>query len=386
MNIVILPIPLKNRLAGSKRLKNLFLNYSDNIEIYLHNFFFYTQDALSDYEIQDVDSRGYYLPKRHVISIWNFNYSGIKYLKRIKDQTGHNILYHYGSPDIKTILILLYAKLTGYKIVFDLVEDVFAIEKGKGLKVKVRFFFSRVFIRYIKWYADGIVAISSHLINLAKRLSNNSIPIIKIPISISKEDFNVPANLVKNEKNDTIIFYGGSFGEKDGLGYLLKAFDKLCNNYPNLKLVLTGRGFNHEMLKFQEELDNIKHKDKVKYLGLLHEKEYYDTLKKCDIFCMTRINSPYANAGFPFKLGEYLATGKPVIASNIGEVSSYLNSSNSFLIEPNSSESILHAVSAILKDPVKAKKIGEEGKAVAFNCFDADTHSRELLEFFKRLN
>jgi glycosyltransferase involved in cell wall biosynthesis len=39
---------------------------------------------------------------------------------------------------------------------------------------------------------------------------------------------------------------------------------------------------------------------------------------------MTRVGSGYANAGFPFKLGEFLATGNPVITTNVSDVSVYL--------------------------------------------------------------
>ena len=43
--------------------------------------------------------------------------------------------------------------------------------------------------------------------------------------------------------------------------------------------------------------------------GFLLEDEYYKILPHSDVLLMTRINSKYANAGFPFKLGEYLASG-----------------------------------------------------------------------------
>ena len=36
------------------------------------------------------------------------------------------------------------------------------------------------------------------------------------------------------------IFYGGSFAPKDGLAYLLDAFEEVSRKDSNIKLVLTG--------------------------------------------------------------------------------------------------------------------------------------------------
>lgn len=60
------------------------------------------------------------------------------------------------------------------------------------------------------------------------------------------------------------------------------------------------------------------YKDRNRHLGFLVDSAYSDTLSSAGILCMPRINNGYAYAvGFPFKLGEYLATGKPVIATAV---------------------------------------------------------------------
>ena len=69
----------------------------------------------------------------------------------------------------------------------------------------------------------------------------------------------------------------------------------------------------------------------------MDEKDYYSLLNNADIPCMTRVDLAFANAGFPFKLGEYLAAGKPVIASRVSDVDRFLvNGQNAMLVNPGS--------------------------------------------------
>ncbi len=118
-------------------------------------------------------------------------------------------------------------------------------------------------------------------------------------------------------------------------------------------------------------------------MGFLNTEDYYALLNTCDIFCMTRINSKFANAGFPFKLGEFLASGKGVIATNVGDVSKYLhNEENSLLITPDSVSGIKNALLTFVNDPEKIHALGKEARKTAEKYFDSDKVSLKLLSIF----
>ena len=77
---------------------------------------------------------------------------------------------------------------------------------------------------------------------------------------------------------------------------------------------------------------------------------------------MTRINSSFANAGFPFKLGEYLATGKAVIATDVSDVSHYLNHMEDvYLATSQSSKSIEEGIEYFLNNRDQMNLIGANG-------------------------
>ena len=94
----------------------------------------------------------------------------------------------------------------------------------------------------------------------------------------------------------------------------------------------------------------------------------------------------FANAGFPFKLGEFLATGKPVIASRVSDVERFLvDRESAMLIQAGSSEAIYKAAEFLLENPEAARAIGERGREVANASFNNEQQGKDLLTFIKSL-
>src|SRR5690606_21211749 len=117
----------------------------------------------------------------------------------------------------------------------------------------------------------------------------------------------------------------------------------------------------------------INNNRKIVFLGYLDSEEYYKVLNSCDIFCMPRNNSLFANAGFPFKLGEFLATGKGVVATKVGDVSQYLtNMENAMLIEPESVDEIVKAIEYLVLNTDEIARLGDSAIGVARENFDSD--------------
>lgn len=135
----------------------------------------------------------------------------------------------------------------------------------------------------------------------------------------------------------------------------------------------------------KEALDRINAspaKNRIEYLGYLDDEKYYAVLSDADIPCMTRMESDYANAGFPFKLGEFLATGKPVIASNVSDIGVYLEDRQDvMLVKPGDAGEIEAAVEYLLSNQNIALKIGKSGRDKALQLFDYRLQGRALLDF-----
>lgn len=305
-------------------------------------------------------------------------------LKRAFRKGQKNIIYFYGPLFIENILPLRYAKKLGYKIVFDVIEDYgLTKEVSYSLYQRFRANIASMTSSFMKGLAAGGIAISSHLESSLRASTDGKLPVHYLPISVDLERFK--GNSSRNE-SDISLFYAGSFGKKDGLPILLESFDRLAGNHGDLRLVLTGRGDGPAMRQFHDRLQGSPYRDRVHYKGYLDEQDYYDTLNSVDIPCMTRVDHAFAHAGFPFKLGEFLATGRPVIASRVSDVDNFLMDRHSaLLVSPGSSDDICNAVEFIIDHPEKARTIGERGRAVAGRYFDYKAQGAALHAFLERI-
>lgn len=309
------------------------------------------------------------------------------YLKKALSQDSINIIYHYGPITHENFIPLYFARILGYKIVFDIVEDYdLAVDLSKSIFHKLRILGIKCFQSKMKEMADGLIVISSYLEDkYKKRDATKRIKMHYRPISIEMNRFQVSE--AKNRKSKEVsLFYAGSFGKKDGVLDLIDAFDCLAAKKKNVRLVLTGRGTKEDMALFFARVQSSPFKPIIDYRGFLDEDDYYDVLNSVDIHCMTRTDLDYSNAGFPFKLGEYLATGKPVIASRVSDIDCFLDQGkNAMIVKPGCPEEIEAAAAFLIDNPDNALQIGNSGRNVAFSNFDHKVQGKKLFYFIKTL-
>jgi glycosyltransferase involved in cell wall biosynthesis len=379
----VLGVSCFDGMAGSMRVRNLLEPLVQKDIIALSNLIYEKdnkepigkQGTLRNIHFKIIGFR-----LSNIFSVFGFFFGGFSFLRRSKKKGQKNIIYNYNAPDIKCIFFILYARLIGYKIIFDIIEDN-SVEAHVGFLNKVRIKTSVFLFKNCRYFSDGIISISEHLYQLAKTFAKKCIPVYLIPITVNLNYFKKTNPAIP--KNKLQIFYGGSFAPKDGLEYLISAFNTVSTAYPDIELVLTGKGHKQDMDKITAQIAQCANKDKIAYKGFLSTESYYTLLNESDIFCMTRVNSKFANAGFPFKLGEFLAAGKAVIATRVGDVPNYLtNDVNALLINPDSVNELADALKIVLANADKRTSLGIAARKTAEDSFDSDKIGIQLVEIF----
>ncbi|MEI9958273.1 MAG: hypothetical protein WDM90_18655 [Ferruginibacter sp.] len=227
-------------MAGSTRVRNLFAPLVKANAITAHNLIYKTdnKDPIGDKGILNgINFKIIGFKLSNVFSILVFWSGGISFLRKNKRKGSKNILYNYNYPDLKNIVFISFARMIGYKIVFDIVEDN-RFEAHVGFVNKVRIKTSVALFKMSRNFTEAYVAISDHLYKRAQEISKGKVPVYLIPITVNLNYFK--SNGYVTDKNDLKIFYGGSFAAKDGLEYLLDAFEEVSNTDKNIKLILTA--------------------------------------------------------------------------------------------------------------------------------------------------
>ena len=311
------------------------------------------------------------------ISIYFGKWATISRLKKLRNSHKKNILIIGNLIELKHFPYVICAKILGYKIIFDKVENYKYFKDKKSISNWINIKFGLFLDKWLNFFADGLLVISSKLNelyyknNLPILLMPNSIPIDKITYS-SKQQYSKPVK----------ILYSGTFGQKEGVELLVRAFIKIINNYKNVELHLVGKGTFHNETRIKQEIKENKH---IIWHGYVTNEKLNKLQMNSDILTMTRIDSKFAQFGFPYKITEYLTTGNTIIATNVGDIGSFLLDKYSAVITEPNVNAIYESIDFCIKNSQEALNIGKNGQREALKAFDIEVNGTKLLNFLKYL-
>lgn len=178
----------------------------------------------------------------------------------------------------------------------------------------------------------------------------------------------------------TITYCGDLSSPKDGVDILLTAFARFRADGADCTLQLAGSTaneyFRNTLRPLVEQLALV---DAVKFLGLVPRQDVPALLASSDLLVLARPNSAQAAYGFPTKLGEYLASRKPVLVTNTGEISSFLSDGHDvFFSEPDDADAFAERMGYIGRNYQHALTVGQNGFTAAREHFSAGSAAKRI--------
>ena len=299
---------------------------------------------------------------------------GLRLISKRKKKDCKNIFYCIGAINIENLSFILWAKLSGYKLVFDINEDYsfFEDQVKATSRFKVWTIHQLDFLTY--HWATAIIVVSTHLEK--KYLSRNVKHVLLIPVT-AKENFNHDKRMFNNPLQ---VVYAGTFNLKDGVNDIIEGFILFSKVNSNSILILTGKSDQQVMYK-----EKYKDHPNIVFKGHLTDDKFYNLLRNADVMCMCRTNSGFSNAGFPFKLGEYLATGNPVISTKASDVENYLTSDDAYLIDFKSPQQICNSLIKIVNNPEESRRIGLNGRKKYQKFFSPEINGKLFYDLLRTI-
>lgn len=310
-------------------------------------------------------------------------YKTIHYLKKQIKKTDVILTYMRERPF--NLKILNFAKKNNIKVIRDLCEYPFGTGKeSENIQRKRNLYLKHIFPLY-----SGVICISDNLVKLAKY---NGIPdkrIIKIPImiDISKWDFN------SNPKYDIAypyIFHSGTLHQqKDGIISVLHAFAIALPQLPtNIKYLFTGNlDKSPDKDEILSTIQKLRLDNHIQFLGYLTFTELIQYMKGASAFIINKQSNLQNQYCFATKLGEYLLSGNPVITTNVGEATNYLEHGKSaYILQSNTVNELAQAIISIFSDKNTYTTIGLKGKDISLQNFSCLLQGKILARFIKNMN
>jgi len=275
--------------------------------------------------------------------------------------------------------LALICKIKGVKLIQEKSEFPFVLMK-KGILAKcwARFYTSTTYKLF-----DGLIVMTKPLMDYFKGLVRKNCKLFEMPMTVDVDRFAIkktPRNLI----GDYIAFCGG-LTYTNGVCNLIEAFSYVEPYYPNLKLLIIGGASNaEEMNDYHETVKQYGLKNVVFY-GRVDRDDIPDLLINAKALLLARPSNLQASGGFPTKLGEYLATGNPVVVTAVSDIPLYLNLTNSFIVKPDDNKAFANRIIEILSDEAHAALIGKVGQKLALTVFNAKEQSKRLEIYLKEL-
>ncbi len=176
---------------------------------------------------------------------------------------------------------------------------------------------------------------------------------------------------------DMVIMHAANLRPVKGHKYLIEAFAQASHNYPDIKLALIGKDELNGQL--QNLAEKLKVKDKVLFLGQRTDVE--ELLPLSDICVLPSLSEGMSNA-----ILEYMAYGKPVIATRVGGNPELVTDGfNGLLVEKENVDQLTEALLTLLHDKDKRTLMGQNGLLKIKTEFTMETMMAKYENMFKEI-
>jgi len=159
--------------------------------------------------------------------------------------------------------------------------------------------------------------------------------------------------------NKKIVLYVGRLHHAKGIHVLVKAMSKVVRCMPDAVAVLVGKDIDMRS-KIVSKAGSLGIQDHVIITGYVSEKEKFQAYSACNVLVLPSLYDLVE--AYSIVISEAWAQRKPVIASAIGAIPHRIKHGvNGILVPPSNPEILAETILQILRNPKKAKTLGDNG-------------------------
>ena len=137
------------------------------------------------------------------------------------------------------------------------------------------------------------------------------------------------------------------------------------------------------MPSVKEVINNGGYANNVIFAGLIPQNEGPMYMGACDILLSPHIKNPDGSKffGSPTKLFEYMAMGKPIIASDLDQIGDILeHKETAYLVEPGNIEQLTNAINILLEDAKLRDEMGKKARLEILEKYIWNKNIERLIE------
>jgi len=239
--------------------------------------------------------------------------------------------------------------------------------------------------------ARAIIVVSDVLKRQLVELGAKEGKIIVNPNGVDPNFFhpNVSSQSIKERfglHGKIVIGFLGTFGPWHGADILARAAGAVSRKEPLARFLFIGHG------PLRNDVENILKESRVPdraiFVGSVPHEEVPQYLAACDILVSPHV--PLAQGteffGSPTKLFEYMAMGKPIVASRLGQIAEVLrHEETALLVQPGDPEDLVQGILRLLKNQKLGEALGKKAREIVEKNYTWEANVRCVLKLIERL-
>ncbi|RME43883.1 MAG: glycosyltransferase [Chloroflexi bacterium] len=179
---------------------------------------------------------------------------------------------------------------------------------------------------------------------------------------------------LRNRYGHPILLFVGRLRYYKGLTYLIEAMKQV-----DATLLIIGTGPEAARLGEQAYLSGLAHR--IRFLGDISDEYLPAFYQAADLFVLP---SSHRSEAFGIVLLEAMAAGVPVISTELGTGTSWVNQheQTGLVVPPCDSAALAEAINSLLADPERRARMGQAAAARAASHFDISVVVDQLLRVY----
>jgi len=235
--------------------------------------------------------------------------------------------------------------------------------------------------------SDRVIAISDATASAARNVVGEK-EVEVIPDGVDTEVFS-PENSGDEIRRrhglggDKVVLTCGRLVKRKGFEYLLRALPAVMDRVPEARVIVVGEG--PEETRLRSLASSLGIADRVLFPGVVSDTDLPLYYAACDAFVLPSIvDSRGDTEGSGTTLVEAMASGKPVVGSNVGGIPYALRDGEvGFLVQEKNPAQLADRIVTLLSDQTLSGKLGREGRRVATQRFAWQSIAERYLSVFE---
>lgn len=173
-----------------------------------------------------------------------------------------------------------------------------------------------------------------------------------------------------------LALYMGHISYGSEVSLMIDALPRVLETVSDIRVVIIGAG--EGVTTLQQRARRLGVADHVVFTGWVDPQATPVYLATADLALFPYHDTLVNRAKSPSKITAYMAMGKPIVASAVGEAMEYLDGGRAgLLVEPGDASAFAEGMSTLLRDPARAAELGRRAERRVWERYD---WSRQVVE------